>query len=132
MTKYKYNTIQEAWNDIYVGMAEQGWKQARGDGGFCVYLTPTGLRCAVGHLLKESKDVDALDGEVSSIKYFLDSEGLVDLENRDLLEFLQEVQDTHDGVDPATNFPSKVGVDDMRKGFDRISHKYNLVNPAVE
>lgn len=120
--------IQEAFNKMVSGLASQNWKQAAADTGVCMYKTPNGSKCAVGHLLPDDgtnwnhfPTISALC--ISDSMYFekntMAKAMKVDLDDPDMADFLISAQTIHDSS----------GNKNMKDNFIRYADKHDIEFP---
>lgn len=65
MAREHYETLQQVFDDAYTGLASQGFRRSIGDkdiGAGCAYRGVSGLRCAIGHCIPDSKYHAELEG----------------------------------------------------------------------
>lgn len=90
-------TRQEMFNRAWNGLKAQGWQRSY-DGDRCVYVHPSGLRCAWGHVDQSLTDKFNGEGDV----YYLSSsshESLASELNGADLDFAAQLQFAHDHAD---------------------------------
>lgn len=113
-------TRQEMLNKMVAGMESQNWERSTtADGTKCVYRGENGRKCAVGHLIPDSKYAPAMDmsyGDTSILGIYKDY-GLFD---HDTAEFLIDFQTAHD---------EPYSTDERRSEFKRIAKAYGLEWP---
>ena len=59
-------TFQEMFTQSFLGLKAQGFRQAVNLEGDCCYRTPSGLKCAVGHLIPDELYHSNMEGETPS------------------------------------------------------------------
>lgn len=73
-----YNTLQEIFDASYIGLMRQGFRQATEDinglgADACRYRSGNGLKCAVGHLIDDSKYAPEVEGTTLAVMLSYDS-----------------------------------------------------------
>ena len=82
---------QEAFDKALFGIrAQGGWSFA----GTCLYRSPNGRRCAIGHLLEDSEYMTKMEGKDVNVIFSLLPVRLQMLDES--LAFLKNLQDVHD------------------------------------
>lgn len=112
-------TRQEMFDRAYLGLAGQGFAQAKIDGG-CVYLAPDGTRCAWGHV-----DTSLTSHYQCGVTWLReDCIGIAGNLTADDLKFAVALQNAHDdkrSADPAT----------MQTFLHTLATDYGLTVPAI-
>ena len=107
-------TSREIFDKVKKALLSQG-KRSKGKD-FCLYCSPTGLKCAIGHLIPEEKYTDEIEG--MSITEFPDDilQCILpsDKTEKDGIDFLVELQNIHD-----LTLPSK-----WKKEFDQAEEDF--------
>lgn len=93
---------QDHFNKAYLGVIAQGEPSVNTTEGTCVYLSPHGSKCAVGHILsaEELERYGYFQGAVDSLWGRMRDEGFADYDHpfysdRD---FYFDMQEVHDGL----------------------------------
>lgn len=124
---------QEHFNKAYLGVIAQGGPAFRRgnveeDFGGCMYLTPDGNKCAVGHILsdKELEDYGDFIGGVHDLweQMRLDYEHPFNSDN----QFYTSMQEVHDNL---ISFSGEEFIHHFKKGMMAFALGYNLQLPKV-
>lgn len=118
---------QEAFNLAYIGILKQG-KPAVGRDGECLYLTPAGLSCGVGHTLTDNlKEVAARDKR--QIQWLIrDVEGFSSYFKGVTISLLMDIQAAHDD----TSWKSDWFLSSYKVHMAAIADKFDLKVPDCE
>jgi len=100
-----FMTEQEIFNHVLDHIVEQG-QPARDSEESCMYLTASGLKCAVGCLIKPQYYNPIFEGETVSVAFVISPEKCellaalklsgVDAENKSVNNLLSKIQTAHD------------------------------------
>lgn len=139
LSKHVKFTKQQTFDVIIEGLAKQGWRRATtvfsSGADSCRYLTPEGLRCAAGQLVKPDRYDPLLDRDMGSIpegndelveRYasLLLATGLADHD----LEFVHEAQVIHDTIKAKGPIDQ---AEEMRDRYRAMAMKHDLVLPPA-
>lgn len=130
-------TLQEAFDKAYLGVMTQGGPD-QDAGGACMYRTPEGLSCGVGHLLPDDETrmlwdrkciamsdlVDKPD-HLRSQAPFLEKAGLMHLG----VEFLYALQNAHDEAQYQERVHKASFLDDFHKRMVEVAQISGLTLP---
>lgn len=122
---------QDTFNQVYLGLAAQGFKQSANRRGDCLYRGPNGLKCAAGQVIPDDKFEPRFEGHgiVSVLpERWFDGEST----SKDLnlmisglghnLGTLSELQSIHDASkDPHT----------MKNQLDYYAEEQGLIIPEI-
>lgn len=114
--------MQEMFNQVWAGLASQGFRQSIGTDGMCRYRWH-GRRCAVGWLIPDDRYRRGLEGEPVGRPRVQAAIGLVDgmEDTREILEMLKELQHAHDSnEDPG----------DMERALRGVASEQGLLVPG--
>lgn len=120
------NRIQQWFNQIYLGLHQQGWKMSLDKTGkVCLYRGENGCKCAVGQVIPDDAYVIVNNYNagiyVLSIAGQLDRLGLGEITQEEEL-FLQEAQQCHDG--------GAIGLG-IQSNLDRMARNLGLIIPQL-
>lgn len=112
-------TEQSLFDTMVNGLASQGFVRSKDHDNCCVYRSPDGLKCAVGHLIPDDKYVLEMD---HGIDYWLgDVMGVIGLA-ADFYDLLVETRFAHD---------TSIWPDQMKLKLRKIAAKFELQVPEV-
>ena len=125
-------TPQELLSKSYLALKDQGCRGAvhTSNGTECSYITDTGLRCGIGHLLTEDQAVTwqyKLGGDVAYILRNNRGDPAIPGWVEPNIELLSELQNAHDGLgdwdDPVSGF---------ERAFKKLAKQFQLALPKGE
>jgi hypothetical protein len=142
MPQYTLADAQEIFNIAYLGLASQGFKQSLSSGkATCAYRGKGGLKCAIGHVIKDDALAIALDAPMDyppqqksgySISCLLTGSHPLDRKVQEIfdsspefIDFLSALQGVHDYVYALGDAIN------MEKGLKAFAKRHNLTIPTV-
>lgn len=124
-------TLQEMFNKAYLGLAGQKFERSANKQGSCLYRSPDGKKCAVGHLISdehyashlESKSVFSWDVNQALTASGVDliDRGIADVTS-EAEQVLNECQQCHD---------NSVSPEDMQQLLQKVAAAHNLTVPEL-
>lgn len=115
----KFNSKQELFDEV-VRYAESMDRKAVDENGNCMYRTPCGNKCLVGHLIKDDEYTSEMDKNGLMVTNLVER-GLLPEHLAPHICLLQRLQDAHDNAS-RDNFKP-----DIVYNLKRVARGYNLV-----